>query len=180
MGQWLDALRAAKQETGNLLDNWASDIKTPVQLVQKVQLIHENPINCTKCTKCTASYINRTDGNHPRDWAEGYEKLISGQRPHTITALRWQQFIQDATTFMCCWSGKAHALGWTTLEVFGVHPLAPVHRPDAAGLVWLLDGNEIAALTADKAIIKTMTGNTKTMVRGVTGSVAIWETETKE
>ncbi|MEH6476221.1 MAG: hypothetical protein V7727_11055 [Sneathiella sp.] len=176
MSRWLEAARGAKKEMAQVDHN----IFTPVQKVQEVQQLSKRPRKdsyCTYCTKCTSQKEYRTDGKHavPDGWIEGYQKLTSDHCPQTITAHRWQQYIQDAATFMCCWSEKAHALGWTAIEVFGMHPLAPANRPDAAGLVWLLNGNEIAAITTDKAIIKTKSGNSQTLVKGVTGSIPAWD-----
>lgn len=172
MGQWLDAARAAKQKT---VDIKHSDIRPPVQLVQKVHLIPETPINCTKCTKCTDSCICGTDGQQPDEWRRGFALLITSPAPKGITAVRWRQFIQDAEHFMTDWAEKANALGWTAVDVFGLHPLAPAHRADAAGLVWLLHGHEIAALSEGEAIIRISDSRKQTFHKRARGGVPAWE-----
>ena len=49
---------------------------------------------------------------------------------------------------------QAKALGWTDGDLFGCGPVRPVGSIDPAGLVWLLDGDRIVALTADMAVIE--------------------------
>jgi hypothetical protein len=61
-----------------------------------------------------------------------------------------------------------HTLGWTTRELFGLHPV-PEHpaanykrlsRYDATGLIWLLRGKPVCALTATEAAIRRHSGAT--------------------
>lgn len=176
MDKWLAAAIAADRES----EQRGSDLPIQVRKVQKVQQRPETDdlrSYCTFCTNCRGKNRKETgvDIEAPIDWKEGYDALNSTPGPQTISESRWHQLLQDATTFMCCWSGKAHVLGWSTLEVFGVHPLAPVYRPDSAGLVWLLNGHEIAAMMPDKAIIRTLSGSSLTHLRGITGAVPVWE-----
>ena len=90
--------------------------------------------------------------------------------PDHIEAERWRQCIADASRFIASWGDNAAALGWTTQELFGLHrPPANPHptyrrlsRYDATGLIWLLQGRPVAALTADTAAIATPSGGALT------------------
>ena len=61
--------------------------------------------------------------------------------------------------------GQAAALGWPAWELFGCHRRAPWGRIQGMGLVLLLRGDEIAALTATEAVIRTATGARQTYRR---------------
>jgi hypothetical protein len=72
----------------------------------------------------------------------------------------------DAQRFLASWGDKALALGWTESELFGLHdPPARPHpsycrlsRYEPTGLLWLLRGRRVVALTADTAAIETASG----------------------
>jgi hypothetical protein len=82
--------------------------------------------------------------------------------PDLIEADRWQQAIEDADCFLQKWGAHAHALGWTVREVFRLHPVPSAPAPtfqrlsryDATGLIWLLRGRPVIALTATEAAIQ--------------------------
>jgi hypothetical protein len=65
-----------------------------------------------------------------------------------------------------CRGEQAEALGWTPRDVFGLAPVpdkpAPSYRRlsryDLTGLVWLLRGRQVVALTDDAAVIRSSTG----------------------
>ena len=60
---------------------------------------------------------------------------------------------------------QAAALGWPAWELFGCHRRAPWGRIQGMGLVLLLRGDELAALTATEAVIRTRTGAHQTYRR---------------
>lgn len=88
------------------------------------------------------------DAGIPREWAEGFARLCEMPRPHGFSPQRWRQLLDDAGKFMDCWASRVAALGWTTEEVFGVHPVAPDARQDAKGLVALIGGHQVVAVSA--------------------------------
>jgi hypothetical protein len=88
---------------------------------------------------------------------------MSAPRPYDDA--RWQVLREDAFTFLREWAAQAHRLGWTASEVFGVHRHAPLVRFDAMGLVPLLDGCRMAALTEEGAVIVTGSGARQTFRR---------------
>jgi hypothetical protein len=73
---------------------------------------------------------------------------------------RWTQFIDDYGRFLDDgWAERAAALGWGPLDLFGCDRERPFARLDRAGLLWLLHGRRLLALTADSARIETATGS---------------------
>lgn len=116
----------------------------------------------------------------PREWAEGFARLQVVRPPAGIAVWRWQQVIDDAGRFLDRWAAQAAALGWRTLDAFGVHPEKPVERFDAAGLVWLLRGAEVVAIAEMTAKVKTTSGVLQTFSRRDPEhpeAVAVWSLE---
>jgi hypothetical protein len=94
-----------------------------------------------------------------------YDQVFAALRarcPDHIEYDRWQQAIRDAATFLGTWGVQAHALGWTRADLFGLHPaparlaakFSRLSRRDALGLIWLLDGRPVIALTHQQAEIQ--------------------------
>jgi hypothetical protein len=102
------------------------------------------------------------------DWAQSddrYAYALAALRatcPAYVPEDRWRQAIADATSFICEWGGQAQAFGWTARELVGLH--TPPERPpasyqrlvryDETGLIWLLRGRPVVALTETTAAIK--------------------------
>jgi hypothetical protein len=92
--------------------------------------------------------------------------LLRARCPDRIEADDWQQAIEDGRRFLARWGEQAAALGWTARDLFGLHtsPAAPARsyrrlsRYDKTGLIWLLRGRPVVALTAGTAAIENYTG----------------------
>jgi hypothetical protein len=67
---------------------------------------------------------------------------------------RWHGLISDAESFLSDWGSTAHLLGWTSLDLFGVHPIAPAARFDVMGLIPILNGADVLALTNQTATVR--------------------------
>jgi hypothetical protein len=78
--------------------------------------------------------------------------------PARFPGARWALVVSDAEAFLDSWAAVAHRLGWPAWELFGCHRRAPWGRIQGMGLVLLLKGNEIAAMTPSEAVIRTRTG----------------------
>ena len=94
-----------------------------------------------------------------------YAALAAGCPEHVL-ADRWQQAVQDGRRFLAKWGEQAAALGWTPRDLFGLHkpPDQPhpsyrrLSRYDETGLIWLLRGRPVVALTDATAAIENPTG----------------------
>lgn len=105
-------------------------------------------------------YLNQVaagDG-FPNEWGDGYLKLCRMPRPDAYSAPEWQQLKADAGYFLDAWATQCSVLGWSLADVFGIALTAPQARHDAKGLVPLLDGKKIMAVTAELAVIEATMG----------------------
>jgi hypothetical protein len=128
-----------------------------------------------RCAKSAVSAVSQPQAefNNQSDTLSRIRRL-----PRTLSALearcpahapvaRWQQCIEDGRAFLATWGEQAEALGWTARDLFGLFPVpanphpsfSRLFRYDHTGLIWLLEGRPIVALTADTAAIQTPTGN---------------------
>jgi hypothetical protein len=93
------------------------------------------------------------------------EVLESGC-PNLVPAARWQLAVEDARRFLLRWGDKAEALGWTARDLFCLQAPPPKRHPsysrlsryDETGLIWLLQGRPVVALTEATAAIQSSTG----------------------
>ena len=113
------------------------------------------------------AYANRTAPpvEVVADWAAGVVRLRAMPPPRSYPEHAWQQLIVDAERFLDSWAAQAAALGWPIWELFGCHRRAPWGRIQSMGVVLLLRGKELAALTATEAVIRTATGAHQTYRR---------------
>jgi hypothetical protein len=97
-------------------------------------------------------------------------RALDARRPHHVDEDRWRRAVEDGRCFLETWGAKAEALGWTSRDLFGLHkPPANPHpsyrrlsRYDETGLIWLLGGREVIALTEDTAVIRAPSGSITT------------------
>jgi hypothetical protein len=103
------------------------------------------------------------DGGVPRAWAEGLARLDPDKPPGDVPPRRWLCFIDDCGRFLDGgWASRAAELGWGPLDLFGCDRERPFARIEHASLLWLLNGRKLIALTADMAVIETLTGGRQT------------------
>jgi hypothetical protein len=113
-----------------------------------------------------------------RPWAEALARLDPASPPCDISPMGWLRFIDDCGRFINDgWAARAEALGWGPLDLFGCDRIKPMARLDRAGLLWLLDGRELLALTRDTAVISAPSGGRLTFYRRQLeiGGVLAWE-----
>src|SRR5262249_34320688 len=91
---------------------------------------------------------------------------LARRSPEHVPADRWQQAVDDGRRFLAQWRAQVDALGWPARDLFGLSP-APdnphpsylrLSRYDETGLIWLLRGRPVVALTANTAAIENPTG----------------------
>ncbi len=92
-------------------------------------------------------------------WADAVATRLDPDRPPTdVPPSRWTQFIVDCRSFVEGeWAEKAAALKWDGRQLFGCH----CDRPSILqwwGALWLVNGGEIVAMSADVIRIKTTRG----------------------
>jgi len=73
--------------------------------------------------------------------------------PDRRTPAQWRQLLSDAEVFHQQWGSTAAALGWMVTDVFGSPADPYVSAVGQLGLVPLLDGRPVAAMTAASATI---------------------------
>jgi len=91
---------------------------------------------------------------------------LESRCPDLVPNDRWQQAIQDSRRFLAQWGEHAEALRWTVRDLFGLAPIPDQPRPsyrrlsryDETGLIWLLRGRPVLALTEGTAAIESPTG----------------------
>jgi hypothetical protein len=98
-------------------------------------------------------------------WRRGTARLRSMPPPRGYPERAWTELLADAEHFLERWGMQAARLGWQDWELFGCHRRAPFHRIQGKGLVLLLRGDAIAALTGTEAVIRTPTGAHQTYRR---------------
>jgi hypothetical protein len=92
-----------------------------------------------------------------------YLEILERRCPPYIERDRWQQCLSDGRRFVADWGNQATALGWTVNNLFGLdvppevpHPsYSRLARLDCTGLVWLLRGAQITALSSNVAALDT-------------------------
>jgi hypothetical protein len=118
------------------------------------------------------------DGKIPRAWAEGFARLDPNRPPGDALPRRWQRFVDDVGLFLDSpFCAVAMALGWGPHDLFGCDRDRPFARIDQAGLLWLVHGDRLIAMTKNTAIIETPTGARQTYRRkpGEPGRALAWE-----
>ena len=118
------------------------------------------------------------EGAIPREWAEGFARLDPAQPPCDVPTKRWQRFVDDVGLFLDGpFCAVAAALGWGPHDLFGCDRDRPFARIDSAGLLWVLNGNRLVALSENTATIETRTGARQTWRRRPSepGRVLAWE-----
>jgi hypothetical protein len=86
--------------------------------------------------------------------------------PERVDTVDWQAAVKDGRAFLAKWGEQAEALGWTARDLFGLAPVPEkpasnyrrLSRYDLSGLVWLLKGRPVVALTESEAAIENATG----------------------
>jgi hypothetical protein len=88
---------------------------------------------------------------------------LSEHCPDLVEEHRWRRAVADAIAFVQQWAEQAAAFGWTPRDLFGLAevPDRPgpnyqrLSRYDQMGLIWILQGRRVVALTKDTAVIQT-------------------------
>jgi hypothetical protein len=115
-------------------------------------------------------------GSAPSEWAEALARLDPAQPPADVPDGRWRRFIDDCGVFLDSgWAGRAAALGWEPPE--GCDRAKPFARVSRQGLLWLLNGRPLLALTGDIAATANANGGRLTYYKRPPqpGQILVWE-----
>ena len=111
----------------------------------------------------------------PVSWVEGVAGMQAMPPPRGFTPQRWAEAYSDAVRILARYGGELHAKGWTTEDVFGLHPDAPAHRYNALGLVFLIHGGSVPFISGNLADIVTRAKVMQTYTRAPhPEAVAVW------
>src|SRR5262245_12963443 len=150
-GRYLEKLRALKSEKGA--------VEEPTKLTEP----------------CFVGFVS-TQSVVFSNFAARYSRIMAALEadcPDLVPVDRWQQAVADGKTFLSRWGDQAQALGWTAKDLFGLVAVPEHAKPsfnrlsryDETGLVWLLDGRRVVALTEGTAAIQNPATASITMYR---------------
>jgi hypothetical protein len=121
-------------------------------------------------TPAKAAKVAKDDSFSNFSSLRGALDALERECPDFVPHDRWRQAVQDGRQFLAVWGDHAPALGWTACELFGLH--TPPARPaakysrlssyDETGVIWLLQGRPVVALTETTAAIQHSSGNVTT------------------
>jgi hypothetical protein len=94
----------------------------------------------------------------PSEWHAILAGLKERESPDWVSPDGWEMLLHDAARFLDRWLSTAQAMGWTALDLFGAHPTRPAVRFDVIGLLLLIQGGEVVALSAESASIRRPSG----------------------
>lgn len=115
---------------------------------------------------------------YPAQWYAVLTALKAREPVEWLSTERWRFLISDTENFLQRWGSAAHSLGWTALDLFGVHPIAPAARFDVMGLLPIMNGGAVVNLTDDAATLRARTGAVLTYRRSTErGAVLISDVE---
>lgn len=111
------------------------------------------------------------------NWKIGVDLMANARAPDGMQVRAWRELVMDARILLQNWGPDLVALGWTTLEVFGVNPNWRHRRLDVPGLAYLLRGRPVEALDRDTALIRANRVDTMTFQRRLiaAGGVPVWD-----
>jgi len=125
--------------------------------------IRDSKSGVSRCLVCPGGETPRQPV--PTAYAGPFATL-ERQCPDHVAPGDWQQAIEDGCRFLARWGEQTAALGWSARDLFGLHapPANPapnyrrLSRYDETGLIWLLRGRPVVALTTVTAAIENPTG----------------------
>ena len=86
----------------------------------------------------------------PRDWRVGVARLATMPSPAVIPPRRWTTLAATSARLLRDHGAALHGAGWDTLDLFGLHAVAPTTNPPGWGLAWLLgEHGEVLDLAPD-------------------------------
>jgi len=97
---------------------------------------------------------------YPAEWLTGVQAMVKMKPPDGFPEPEWAKAVAAAQNMLDRHGAELHRLGWTALNLFGLHPVAPYNRQDAKGLVFLLGGRNLKCIGSNVADIVVMSTQT--------------------
>jgi hypothetical protein len=128
----------------------------------KVAKVAKVPSASPEAQRNEINEINEKRVTARKSYTDSLEAL-ERRCPDHVEAARWRQAVEDGMRFLAACGDQAAALGWSAADLFGLHtPPANPHpsycrlsRYDCTGLVWLLRGQKVMAMTESEAVLTT-------------------------
>lgn len=162
-----------------LVSEWGQRVSTSGG--RKDKQLHKDdscvPTVPTVATRFQQVQNRSTETGVPADWHAVVAELHRREPVEWLSVDRWMQVISDAEILLTDWGQAADRLGWTAHNLFGVHPTAPAARFDAMGLLLLIQGGTVLAMTERTATIRRSTGALLTYRRRSQAGVLLSEVQ---
>ena len=114
----------------------------------------------------------------PADWRAGVAALAIMPAPPAIVAGRWRELARTSARLLDDHGAALHAAGWRTLDVFGLHGVAPATYGPGWGLAWLLGARgDVLDVAADAVGMRWHPGGARMAFRRrplTAGAVPAW------
>jgi hypothetical protein len=153
-----------KNNTVTVLPAFSSDRDGQGEKLRQPSLAHEAVSADPSGATCKVEIVEQPQVPRYR----GVFGVLQLRPPAYVPEDRWRQCVKDGSRFLAKWGEQAERLGWSSTDLFGLAP-APsepaanyrrLSRYDLTGLIWLLEGREVLALTESTASIQNPnTGN---------------------
>ena len=112
----------------------------------------------------------------PVDWAALIAGIEGTPQAEAFGIGRLARMVYDGEALFAMWLPMLRRHGWTAIELFGVHPIAPAARFDCMGLILVLNSKSVRSISADGASLASPTGTTLSYRREpMLGAVLIWD-----
>jgi hypothetical protein len=127
----------------------------PAKVAKPAKVLRPFPDTLATLAGLAGCSAPKQEIDFPAEWDDGVARLATMPPRHDWPPSRWPALITDAQAFLERWAGQAHRLGWQTWELFGCHRRKPWGAIHGMGLVLMLRGGEIIALTTSEAVVRT-------------------------
>jgi hypothetical protein len=155
-----------------------NSVTVPAITEQSMPTFNRGGTICRQVEAKRVAIVEYDGDNIPLAWSEGFAQLDPDWPPGDVPPRRWLAFIEDCGQFLeSGFAARAAALGWGSFDIFGCDRDRPFARIDRAGLLWLLNGDRLIAMSENTATIEIEAGTRQTWRRKPNhpGRVLPWE-----
>lgn len=155
----------SSETSGDNGDNGDSNEEQDVG--QTVSIVIASPSTQLELVKTVTNVV-------PALWFSGVARLQFIRCPDGFLKTRWRRLQFDAAYLLDERGDDLVSLGWSELDVFGIHPTVPAVA-HCSGLAACLNGGKVMQVAADHALLKRSTGSMLSFRRmPMPGAVPLW------